>query len=189
MVEAFTPGFIEHFKIIITAVLVYAIIFALLKKLEIFGDSPKVNAVIALASAIIVSTTGVAAYSISYAINWFVIIFMVIFLLIVLLLFLGMDFGTITEATKNNSKIIVIAFLILFGIVVVKGFFALNNAFDTSNPQNDSYKVDTSANTGVDDITGESGTGWFSSFNIDSELLSAVAFLLILAGLVLFLGR
>lgn len=188
MAEIFAIGFLENLKVLFVGILMYVIIYALLIKLEFISKEKNINTLIALIAAIIVSFSGVVTYAVSYAINWFVIIFFIVFLLIMLLMFLGVDTKTVTKTVIKNSKPILIAFLILFLIIIVKSFFALNNSFDINNPQNDSYVIDTSYNTGVDDITNaEIDEGVFS--NIDSDVVSAVVFLLIIGVFVIFIGK
>lgn len=184
--------FLENIKVLFVGVLIYAIIYALLKKIEFFGDSNGINATIALLAAIIVSFTGAVTYAVSYAINWFIVIFFIVFLLMVLLLFLGVKFSDISGfvSTGKNVKVIVIAFGILFAIVLLKSFFAVNNAYDVNNPQDSPYDVDTSFNTGVDDITNLEVEGNANFFNgLDSDLVSSVLFLLVIGVFVIFLGR
>ncbi|MDA3856485.1 MAG: hypothetical protein PF569_09595 [Candidatus Woesearchaeota archaeon] len=191
MAEIFAIGFLENLKVLFVGILMYVIIYALLTKLEVLGEKKEtINALVALLAAIIVSFSGVVTYAISYAINWFVIIFFIVFLLMIIFMFLGVDAGKITAQVikKENAKIILIAFALLFLVIVVKSFFALNNSFDINNPQNDSYIIDTSYNTGVDDITNtEIDTGVFS--NIDSDVVSAVMFLLVIGVFVILMGR
>lgn len=190
--EIFAIGFLENLKVLFVAVLIYALVFALLKKVKLFEGSDKINSLIALLSAIIVSFTGVVTYSISYAINWFIIIFFIVFLGMLLLLFLGVSFDDIASASKGKAKFILIAFGVLFLIIFLKSFFALNNTFDTSDPMNDSYAVDPSFNTGVNDITGvELQDGWYyTPFGyIDKDLVSAVLFLLVIGAFVFLIGR
>lgn len=184
-------GFIENIRVVFVGILIYAVIYALLKKIKVFGDGDKVSALIALMAAIIVSFSGVVTYAISYAINWFIIIFFIVFLLVVLLLFLGVDFSNISGVVKNPStaRAIVIAFGILFAIVLIKSFFALNNSVDTSNPQNNSYVIDTSFNTGIDDITGvevKSDQNYLDK--LDNDLLAAVLFLVAIGIFVFIIG-
>ena len=70
MVEGpFAAGLFEHLKIFFVAVLIYVIIYATLKKIQVLGSDDKVNALIALFSAIIVSFSGVVTYAVSHAIN------------------------------------------------------------------------------------------------------------------------
>ena len=100
--------------------------------------------------------------------------------------------GDVTSVVKSNIKPIMLAFGLLFIIILVKSFFALNNTFDINEPTNDSYNVDTSFNTGIDDITNkEVDEGFFSDLfgSIDKGLLSSVLFLIILGVFVMFMGK
>ncbi len=182
-------GFLENFKVFIVAILIYAIIYSVLKTVKPFGDNKSVDAVIALVSAIIVSFSGVVSYSVSYAVNWFVILFFILFLLLVLLMFLGIKPQDIASVSTKNAKPIMIAFLIVFSVIILKSFFALNNAFDTSNPQNDSYAINTTMNTGFGDVASDSQKGFFGELfsNVDRDLLSAVLFLVILGVFIMFI--
>lgn len=184
MNEVFTAGFVENLKILFVGLIIYAIIFAMLKKIDILG-SEKVNNLIALLTAIIVSFTGIVTYMVSYAINWFVIIFFIIFLLIVILLFLGVNMGDITAQAKNNGKLIVIIFFLLFSIVLVKGFFGVNNQFDQEKNLED-YEVDTSPNVGF-----EVEEGFLERFNISvsDETLQVAIFLIIIGLFVAYMGK
>ncbi len=191
MAEVFAIGFIENLKVLFVGILIYAIIFAMLKQIKILGEDPKVNSLVALIAAIIVSFSGVVTYAVSYAINWFIIILFLVFLLMVLLLFLGVDMKAITGQVTKNSKPILIAFVILFSIIFFKSFFAVNNSFDLNDPQNDSYDVDASFNTGVDDITNkEINEGFFDKLFsiIDKELFSAVLFLVAIGIFIIIIG-
>lgn len=191
MNEIFNPGFIQNLQIFFVAILIYAVVYSLLKKLSILGENSKIDSLIALLAAIIVSFTGVASYSITYAINWFVIIFFILFLMLLIFMFLGVKMDTVTEVTKGNAKYILWFFGIVFGLLIVKSFFALNNAYDINNPQEDKYAVDTSFNTGVDDMTNEDGaTTWQRlKSSVNPDLFSAVLFLIGIGIFVMIIGR
>lgn len=187
--DVFNIAFLEHFKVLIVGILIYAIVFALLRKMAILGEDAKVNSLIAFITAIIVSFSGVVTYAVSYAITWFVVILFVVFLLLIILMFLGFDLQKdITDKVKDHGKTIAIIFLVLFVVIFVKSFFALNNTFDSSNPQNNSYAINTQMNTGVNDMVGEGDDSSFFS-NIDPDLLSAVIFLIAVGIFVIVIGR
>ncbi len=191
MGEVFNLAFLENMKFLFAAILIYAIVFAILKKIQIFGESNSVNSLIALMSALIVSLSGVVTYAISYAINWFVILIFVIFLLLILLMFLGVDFKNISDAATNNSKTIFFVFIGLFAIILLKSFFAVNNTFDINNPPEDNYAIDTNFNTGVDDITNEDAESFWNRMfgDLDEDMVSAALFLAVLGIFVYFLGK
>lgn len=187
----FAIGFLENIKVFFVAILMYAIVFSILKKIQVFGEDNKVNSLVALVSAVIVSFSGVVTYAVSYAISWFFIILFIVFLLIVILMFLGVNMGDITSSVKTNSKIIVYVFLALFAIILIKSFFALNNSFDSNNPNVDDYEIDTNFNTGIDDTYLEEGEEREVTFDFeyDSDLFGIALFMLIIGVFVVFLGR
>jgi len=189
MEEIFTISFIDNLKIIFVGLMLYAIIYAMLKKINIF-PSEKIGSLVALLAAIIVSLTGIVSYIISYTLNWFIILFFIIFLLIVLLLFLGVNMADITTTVTKNAKFIVIIFFILFSIIFIKGFFGVNNQFDLENmndPNYDPYAVDTSPNPNIET------TGFFDrfdiNFNFDSEMAQVSIFLLVIGMFVMFINK
>jgi len=189
--QIFTIGFLENFKVFIVGILIYAIIYSLLKTVKPFGDNKSVDSVIAFVAAVIVSFTGVVTYSVTYAINWFVIIFFILFLLLVLLMFLGVKPVDIAKVAHNNAKPIVIAFFIVFAIILIKSFFVLNNTFDTNNPQNNSYEVNTQINTGFNDVVSNDTKKGLMNYlfgDLDKDLLSAVLFLIIIGVFIIFMG-
>ncbi|MCA9486785.1 hypothetical protein H6501_00565 [Candidatus Woesearchaeota archaeon] len=189
----FAEGFLEYAKILVAALFIYAITFGLLKKVQVFGDDNRLNSLIALLAAIIVSLSGVVSYTVSYAINWFTIIFVFLFLGMLIFLFLGVEMKTISSTMTSKAKWILAIVVLLFLVIFLKSFFALNNTFDSSNPSDDPYQIDPSFNTGVDDITGaDSGDGflsWLSNLfgGISTDFLAAMFFLLVLGGFVLML--
>ena len=190
--QIFALGFLENIKVLFVGILVWALIFAVLKKIDIFGGNDKVNSLLALLSAIIVSFSGVVTYAISYAINWFFIILFIVFLIMVFLMFLGVSGGEIAGLAKDNIKPLMVAMVLVFLVILTKGFFAVNNAHDLNDPIEDQYEIDASFNTGIDDITNQEidGGSFFDSVGgIDSDLLSASLFLLVIGVFVMFVGK
>ena len=185
----FESAFFEYFGILLAGILIFAIIYALLNGIKVLGENKAINLTVAIVAAIIVSLSGVVTYVVSYAVNWFIIIFFIVFLLIVILLFLGVKMSDITSAATSNSKVIAGVFIVLFLIIIVKGFFALNNAYDLNNPPESDYVVDTSFNTGVDDIILDEDEEINEDFNFNSGLIGATLFLLIVGMFALAINR
>lgn len=193
MVEAFTLGYLQNMQILFVAIIIFAIIFAILKKIQLFGDNDRVNGVIALVSAIIVSLTGVITYTITYAINYAVVVLFFVFLVLLMLMFMGVKMSDLEGVmTGKFGKWFAVLFVLIFGIILLKGLSAVNNLFDTNNPQDDPYLVNTEFNTGTDDVFGEqAGDGffdWISQF-VDPDMFWALAFLGVLLIFVFVLGR
>lgn len=179
-------GMMENLKILFVGIMLYAIIYAMLSKIGLF-PSEKISALVALVAAIIVSFTGIVTYIVSYALNWFIIIFFITFLLLVLLLFLGVNFTDITSAATSNVKLIIIIFILLFGIIFIKGFFGVNNQFDNqlNNENYDPYSVDVSPSEET-----KQAVGFFERINLnfDSDLVQSAIFLLIVGVFVMLIG-
>ena len=183
-------SYLMNFKIFLVAILLYVIIYTLLKKMEIFGDDKNVTALISFISVIIVSLTGVLTYAVAYALNLFILIIFILFLIFLLANFTGVKLSDIYSISKSNSKAILIAFLVIFSIIFLKSFFAVNNTYDISNPQNDSYAINTSLNTGVDDMVDTKKVeSFFGRLNIDSDILSSVLFLITIGVFVIIIGK
>lgn len=178
--------FSDFWKMIIVGIMLYAIVYMTLKKMAFVGND-KVAALISFLSILIVSFTGILTYVVSYAVTWFMIIFIIVFCIGILLVFLGIP---ISEAQGMvNKKVIFGAIGLIFLIILLKGFFGLNNAYDLNEPQQNPYDVNTEFNTGVDDITNqEQDTSWFENFYIDSELLGIVGFFLLIGAAIYFIG-
>jgi hypothetical protein len=178
-------------KLAAAAVFVYVLVYAILLKLKILGDNKGMSAVLALITAVIVSFSGVVTYSLSYAVNWFTILLFTFFLIMVILLFLGVKAEEIAKFASDNRKVLLGVFILLFSVILIKSFFAMNNSFDTSNPQADAYKINTEFNTGVDDTVPKGTSDKFFSYfsNIDKDLIAVVLFLIILGIFVALVGR
>lgn len=169
---------LDNFHIIFTAVIIYALIYAMLSQTQIIKDK-RVSSVIALLAAIIVSLTGVVSFSIFYGLRLFAIIAMIFFLIILLVSFVGFDFKSDIIGEGKGKYIIVGIIGLLFFLVLVKSFFALNNS--ELNENQNASEINTSVNVGVDtNITG---------INIKPEIWSSFLFLLVLGIFVIFIGR
>lgn len=182
----FSLSFFEQIKVLLVALLMWAIIFALLKTKSPFDDD-KINATIAFLSAIIVSLSGVVGYVITYSSSIFGIILFISFLVIIIMSFLGIKI----EDLKINPKIIGGVIGVIFLVVLIKGFFGINNEFmveNYNNPEFDSKQVNTNPNLGYGEIDTSSGFGIIDKIkSMDSDLISAIFFLLIIGVFVMLL--
>jgi hypothetical protein len=191
MAEPFAVEFLANIRILFVAILIYALIYAILIKIKVFEET-KINSLIALMTAIIVSLSGVITYVVSYAIDWFIILMFILFLMLTLLLFLGVKGEDIASSASSNKGIIAGVFIALFLIIIVNGFFALNNSYDVNNPENNSYVVDTNPNFGAGKIdTSNTGSNFTESLSniFNSDFFAAFLFLTILGVFVWLLGR
>lgn len=183
----FSLGFFENIKILLVAILMWVIIFALLKTKSPFEDD-KINASIAFLSAIIVSLSGVVTYVITYSASIFGIVLFISFLIIILMSFLGVNLDDL----KINPKIIAGVICVIFLTVLINGFFGVNNEFDPEdyeqNQQNSTEEINTNPNIGFGEIeTSEKPTIIERIKNFDSELTSAIIFLLLIGAVILLM--
>lgn len=183
----FSLGFFENIKILLVAILMWAIIFALLKTKSPFDDD-KVNATIAFISAIIVSLSGVVTYVITYSASIFGIVLFVSFLVIILMSFLGVKLDDL----KINPKIIGGIIGLIFLIVLINGFFGVNNEFNpqsyNQNQQNVTQEVNTNPNIGFGEMETNDKPSIIERIkNLNSELTSAIIFLLLIGVVILIM--
>jgi len=170
---------LENLQLIFSAIIIYALVYAILIKVNVIEDK-KINGVIALMATIITSLTGVVTFSIFYSVRLFVILAMIFFLIIVLVSFIGVDLKKYILGEKGVKIGITIFVVVLFLLILFKSFFALNNS-DLSNPNNQTDEINTSVNIGVD----TSGI----DFNVDDEAFNTFLFLLILGIFVFLMGK
>lgn len=188
MAEAlFSTALIENLKVLFVGLLIYVIVFALLKKIQVLGDDDKINSLIALLSALIVSFTGVLTFTISYALNWFILIFIGIFFFITLLLFLGITFDGIASQMKNVGIMwgLVSLFALLFLGVLLQGFSSLNTLDDQQDFQQQGEFED--VNNQQISFSPNDGDG--TVFGIDQEIFSAALFLAFIGIFVILIGQ
>lgn len=182
----FSLGFFEQIKVLLVALLMWAIIFALLKTKSPFEDD-KINATIAFLSAIIVSLSGVVGYVVSYSSSIFGIVLFISFLIIIMMSFLGVKL----DELKINPKIIGGVIGAIFLVVLINAFFAVNNEFTVenyNNPEFDNSQINTNPNVGFGEIDTSSGFGIIDKIkSMDSDLISAILFLLIIGVFVMLL--
>lgn len=169
---------VRSFQVVLTAILIYALVYATLKKTGVFDDE-KVNSVIALASAIIVSLTGVVTFSVFYGVRLFAILLVIMFLIMVLLGFAGQDFPkNIISGNEKFGKAILGFLGVVFAIILINSFFALNNSEIEGDEE-----INTEPHFGVKFF----GSG--IDFDFDSETLSTFFFFLIIGVFVFVLNK
>ena len=129
-------GILQYFDVVFAFIFVFAIIFALLQKTKIIGDSMGINAMIAIASAFIMAMSRTVIQMITFMIPWFVIA--IIFFVLLLLIFQVFgakesDFASAVKDRVMRNALIGVGIIILlasFGVVFGQGF--TEQAFDGS---------------------------------------------------------
>ncbi len=173
-------GFTDYMKILIVAIFIYVLIYAILKKVALISDE-KINAVLALLAAVIVSFSGVVTYAVSYAFNLFAIILIIMFVIVFLLMFLGVKLDEIGKMV--NMKVVAGVLILIFLVVFAKSFFALNNEFEDGKT-NSTLDVNTSTNYGAEiDIPEE------KFLNVSDDTWAMFLFFLVLGIFVILIGK
>ena len=81
MVTVLDVGLIQAFDIIFPVLLVFALVFAVLQKTKVIGDSVGINSIIAVAVAFMVMLSDTLVQMISFMVPWFVVV--IIFFILV----------------------------------------------------------------------------------------------------------
>jgi hypothetical protein len=111
---------INFFTPIASFLLVFVVVYAILKKTEILGDNKPMNALVSFIMAIIfVSFSSMEAY-VRNIVPWFAVLIVILFLVLLVAKFSTKDFDKMM--TKGFAWIVVIIFLIAFLIVAINVF-------------------------------------------------------------------
>ncbi len=113
-------GLLESFDFIFPFIIVWAVVFALLQKTKVIGDSPAINAIIGVAVGftLIISEAFVAL--VNFITPWFAVVFIFFIMTIMIFRTFGLSEGDITSAAKNK-----IVYWLLIGValaIVTAGF-------------------------------------------------------------------
>lgn len=109
-------GLLQYFDVIFTVLFVFAIVYALLKKTKILGESNSIIAIVAVAIAFLVLLSNTVVDMVKFMIPWFAVA--IIFFILIILIFQTFGAGEkdIASALKDETlrwTIIGIAIVIL----------------------------------------------------------------------------
>ena len=124
-------GLIQAFDVIFPVLLVFALVFAVLQKTKIIGESLGINSIIAVAAAFMILLSDTIVQIINFMVPWFVVA--IIFFILMLLIFqiFGAGEADLASAVKDKSvywAIIGVSIVILlaaFGHVLGQSFTEL----------------------------------------------------------------
>lgn len=116
-------GLLQSFDFIFPVLLVFAIVFAVLQKTKVIGDSIGINSIIAITAAFMVLLSEDLVKMINFMVPWFV--FAIIFFILLILIFqmFGAKEADITAVLKADSAIS----WTIIGIALVIVFAAFGN--------------------------------------------------------------
>jgi len=117
-------GLINYLMPVFVFLLVFAIVFAILKKFPIFGDNVSVNAVIAFVVALIFMITPRAREMVTTMTPWFIIIVILIFFILMTLVFIGLKEESLVALGKHPAMYIIVLVIvaIIFFVSLAKVF-------------------------------------------------------------------
>ena len=125
MVTFLETGLLNYFSIVFPALLVFVLVFALLQKIKILGESKSINALVAIALGFIVLLSESVLSLINFAAPWFVIFFIFMVLLLVVFKLMGASDENIASVIRND-KIVQWAIIAISLIIVAS---ALGNVY------------------------------------------------------------
>ncbi|MBS3166394.1 hypothetical protein J4444_04690 [Candidatus Woesearchaeota archaeon] len=98
-------GLIQSFSVIFPVLIVFALVFAILSKTKAVGDSPGINAIIAVAAAFLVLLSKTAVQLINFMVPWFTIALVFFILLILIFQVMGAKEVDLHKALTADSTI------------------------------------------------------------------------------------
>ncbi|MBD3263209.1 hypothetical protein GF374_02415 [Candidatus Woesearchaeota archaeon] len=106
------------------AILIFAVVYGLLSKLEPFGENKAVNGIVAIIIALFFISFMKAVTFISYLIPLFTAFFVIILLVMLVFMFMGVPSETIKEAMTSSSGYgVMIILFVLFVFIVLSVTF------------------------------------------------------------------
>jgi len=118
MVSLVDAGLGEFLIPVFLFILVYAVIYAILKKVKILGDSVNVNAMIAFVLAALFAITPGAMEFVTVIAPWFVVLVIIAFSMLLVFMFGGVSSEKIIKIFEDST---VYWTIIMFSIVIVIG--------------------------------------------------------------------
>ena len=117
MATLLDTGLLEFILPVFSILLIYAIIFAILQKVKIFGESTATNIMVAVALAVIFAITPGAMEFVRLIAPWFVVMVFVAFSFILIFMFFGAKEEKIALLAQN--AVIQWTVIIIWGIIVI----------------------------------------------------------------------
>ncbi|HLC74500.1 MAG TPA: hypothetical protein VJH88_01445 [Candidatus Nanoarchaeia archaeon] len=117
-----TLGILDFFAPLLSAVLVFAVVFALMAKTHILGDSRVVQTLVAAVLGLLVLLVPDVVEIINFMAPWFVLMFVFLVLLLMTYRMFGISEGSIVEYMMNDRAINWALFAV--GILIILGAIA-----------------------------------------------------------------
>ncbi len=111
-------GILNYFSIIFPALLVFALVFIILGRFKILGESKPLHSIIAIVMAILVMMSREIVEIINFISPWFVIVFIFGILLMITYMIMGVSEDTLSKYISNDRAINWLIFAIGFVIII-----------------------------------------------------------------------
>ena len=125
MVTLLDTGLLEFVVPIFTFILIYALIFAILKKVKVLGENNSINMWVSFALAILFAITPGAMEFVTIIAPWFIVLVVVAFAVMLVFMFMGANDKTLINIMHDGTvkwTILIIGIIILVaGLTAVYG--------------------------------------------------------------------
>ncbi|MBR9692135.1 hypothetical protein GOV06_05110 [Candidatus Woesearchaeota archaeon] len=111
-------GVLNYFSIIFPALLVFVIVFAILEKTKMLGESKSIHAIAAICAAFLVMLSKDILSIISFGAPWFVLVFVFLVLLLMIYRFMGASEADISYVITKDRPIQWTIFIIAIIIII-----------------------------------------------------------------------
>jgi hypothetical protein len=105
MVTFLDVGLFQYFNVIFSVLLIFAVLFALLHKTKALGENSTINALVAIAIALMSLLSETVIDLINYIAPWFVLVFIFVLLLVMIYQMLGATEQDILGALRTDKTI------------------------------------------------------------------------------------
>lgn len=121
MVTFLDLGLFQYFNLIFPILLIFAVIFALLHKTKLLGENSTINAVVAIAVALMSLLSQTVIDLVNYIAPWFVFVFIFVILLLLIYQTLGATEADVLDALKKEKTIQWAVFGVAI-VILIAGF-------------------------------------------------------------------
>ncbi|MBT4446481.1 hypothetical protein HOA92_04700 [archaeon] len=121
MASALDLGLLQYFAVIFPTLLVFVLVYAILGKFKLLGESTAINSIVAICCAILVSLSEGVVSLIVFMAPWFVFVFILILLFLLIMKTFGTtDADILNVVTRDAAVTWTILGIVI--IIVVAGF-------------------------------------------------------------------
>lgn len=112
-------GVLDYFSAIFPALLVFVLVYAILEKTKMLGESKPIHAIVAIVAAFMVMLSKNILEMINFGAPWFILVFVFGVLLIMIYRFMGASEADLSRVIRTDKALIWFIFAIGILIVIV----------------------------------------------------------------------